>query len=127
MTRAIPRAATQVSKRARQIHGARCNSMKWMRTKRILTMAISITATPVSSPLNPARNTLHDRSAHDKQVAENSNPQIGVALLLNSQPTLYLTKYNSGNNMIQSRSTMCQKMAPLSKIRASWGAAVCVR
>lgn len=92
VTRAIPTVAIQVSKTARQTQGARCNSMKWFRTKRILTMAISITARPVNSQLNPVRNTLQDRSSHDRQVAENSNPQIGVDLLLNSQPTFYLTR-----------------------------------
>ncbi len=92
VTRAIPRITTQASKNARQIHGARFNSMKWMRTKRILTMAINITAMLASPGLPRERDAWYDASAHDTQVAENSSAQIGVALLLNSEPTLYFTR-----------------------------------
>lgn len=55
-------------------------------------MAISITAMLANTALNPGRDAWWEPSAHDTQVAENKSAQIGVALLLNSQSTFYLTR-----------------------------------
>ncbi len=55
-------------------------------------MAISITAMLAHSRLTREPATRCVPSAHDRQVAKNSSAQIGVALLLNSHATAYLTR-----------------------------------
>ena len=87
----------------RSASGARRTSMKYLITNRTLTAAMSMMATVATSGVTE----FFDSNHVDAQVAS-INAAHTIVTGLRSSSTTHLTRYSSGNRMIQSRSTMCQ-------------------
>jgi hypothetical protein len=84
--------------------------MKWVMTKRTLTAA----TTMITTVPTVAENASFDNHQVLAQVASMSTIHTRVAEFFDRKLTRYLIKYSNGKRMIHSRSTMCQKDAPLS-------------